>query len=721
MKFLMMRKIMKSKYKILSLVLLLAFASCSFTSKTFSDPDKDKLLVQVITFVLEQGHFDPIDLNDEFSAELFRDYLETVDPVKRYFYESDFNDFEKFKLTIDDQLKVSDITFFNIVNERMLKRFEEAKAIYKDVLSQPFDYSVDEDFDTDHENKPFPKNKKEMRERWRQQLKFSTLSNYDDIFTQEQLAKEKDPSYEMKTPAEIEEEARKSTLKSLDIYFEDYIDDQRREDWFAIYVNTIVEEFDPHTYYLAPKGKEDFDQRMSGKLEGIGARLQKRMDHIKIVELISGGPAWRSKELEVEDVILKVKQEDEQFPVDIVGMRINDAIKYIKGPKGTKVTLTVKKVDGSIRDVVITRDIVELVETYAKSSVVEKNDKKFGVINLPAFYVDFEDYKNINAAKDVKAEIERLKAEGMEGLVLDLRNNGGGSLPAVVEMAGLFIKDGPIVQVRSTGETKEVLKDRDKSISWDGPLVILVNEISASASEIMAAAMQDYKRAVVIGSKQTYGKGTVQNVINLNNMLRNSSSGDLGALALTTQKYYRINGGSVQLEGVKSDVKVPGRFSFIDVGEKDKDNPLPYDEIDAADFTPWENYFDYKTTIAKSEERMKNNAQMKLIEENAKWVKSKIDETVFSLNYEKYKEKLDSNEEEAKRFDVISNYKTNLTFDSHSYEKSLFNQDTTDLKEKRQRWHESLSQDIYIEEALNVLEDLKTAYPIKKVASTVKK
>ncbi|WP_345170518.1 carboxy terminal-processing peptidase [Algibacter aquimarinus] len=713
---------MKKNYKILSLLLLLAFASCSFTSKTtFTNPDKDKLLVQVITFVLEQGHFDPIDLDDDFSAELFKDYVEIIDPVKRYFYESDYKDFEKFKLSIDDQLKVSDITFFNVVNERMMKRFEEAKVIYKEVLSQPFDYTIDEEFDTDHENKPFVKNKREMQERWRQQLKFSTISNYDDIFTQEQLAKEKDPSYVMKTPEEIDKEARQATEKSLNIYFEDYIDDQTREDWFAIYVNTIVEEFDPHTYYLAPKGKEEFDTRMSGKLEGIGARLQKRMDYIKIVELISGGPAWRSKELEVEDVILKVKQEDEEFPVDIVGMRINDAIKYIKGPKGTKVTLTIKKVDGTIKDITITRDIVELVETYAKASVVEKNAKKYGVINLPAFYVDFKDYRNINAAKDVKKEIERLKAEGMEGLVLDLRNNGGGSLPAVVEMAGLFIKEGPVVQVRSTGETKEVLKDRDKSITWDGPLVILVNEISASASEIMAAAMQDYKRAVIIGSKQTYGKGTVQNVIDLNNMLRNSTSGDLGALALTTQKYYRINGGSVQLEGVKSDVKVPGRFSFIDVGEKDKDNPLPYDEIDAADYTLWENYFDYNSTIAKSKERMSNNEQLKLIEENAKWVKSKIDDTVFPLNYEKYKAKIDLNEMEAKRFEAISNYKSNLTFESHAYEKALFNSDTTDLKEKRERWHKSLSQDVYVEEALNVLEDLKTSYPIKKVASTVKK
>ena len=700
-------------------MLLLAFASCSFTSKKFSNPDKDKLLIQIITFVLDQGHFDPIALDDEFSAELFADYIEIVDPVKRYFYQSDYEDFEAFKLNIDDQLKATDITFFNVVNERMLKRIEEAKEIYKEVLSEPFDYTIDEDFDTNYENSTFAKNKRELKDRWRKQLKFSTLSNYDDILEEEKRAKVADPDYVLKSDEQIEKEAREATLKSINIYFEDYIDDQQREDWFAIYVNTIVEEYDPHTYYLAPKGKEDFDQRMSGKLEGIGARLQKRMDYIKIVELISGGPAWRSNKLEVEDVILKVKQEDEDVAVDIVGMRINDAIKYIKGPKGTKVTLTIKKVDGSVKDVEIVRDVVELVETYAKASIVEKDNMKFGIINLPAFYVDFQDYKNINAAKDVKEEIERLKADGMQGLVLDLRNNGGGSLPAVVDMAGLFIKDGPIVQVRSTDQPKEVLRDRDKSISWDGPLVILVNEISASASEIMAAAMQDYKRAIIIGGKQTYGKGTVQNVIDLNNMLRNNTSGDLGALALTRQKYYRINGGSVQLEGVKSDVNVPGRFSFIDVGEKDKDNPLPYDEIDAADYTPWDHYFDYDATIANSKKRMSTNGQLKLIEENAKWVKSKIDETVFSLNYKTYKAQLEANEAESKKFDAMSDYDSNLTFQSHGFEKALIAQDTTDLKEKRDRWHASLKKDVYVEEALNVLEDLKSAYPMKKVASTV--
>jgi len=712
-----MKNIMKRNYKVLLLMVLLAFASCSFTTKTFDDSDKDKMLIHIIKSVLEQLHFDPIEMDDAFSTELFSDYVDTMDPLKRYFYESDYKDFEKYKLTIDDQIKASDITFFNITHERIIKRIQEAKSLYKEILSQSFDYSKDETFDKNSDKSTYVKNRKEMKERWRQQLKFSTLTNYDDIYTEEKQTKEKDASYVMKTEEEIEKEAREATLKSLDIYFNDNIDDLKREDYFAVYVNSIVEEFDPHTYYLAPRNKEVFDQRMSGKLEGIGAGLQKRMDYIKVTYLVSGGPAWRGKELEMGDVILKVKQENENAPISIVGMRIDDAIKLIKGPKGTKVTLTIKKIDGTIRDITITRDIVELGETYAKSSLVEKNNKKFGVINLPSFYLDFNDYKKLNAAADVKKEIERLKEEGMEGLVLDLRNNGGGSLPAVVDMAGLFIKEGPIVQVRSTGKPKEILKDKDRSITWDGPLVILVNEISASASEIMAAAMQDYKRAIVIGSKQTYGKGTVQNVINLNNLVRGNTSGDLGSLALTTQKYYRINGGSVQLEGVKSDVTVPGRFSFIDVGEKDKENPLPWDEIDAAYYTVWDNYFDYEETIKKSKERMSNNEQLKLIEDNAKWVKSKIDETIVPLNYNKYTATNDLNEMESKRFDAISEYKTNLTFISHAYERNLYESDTTDLKEKRQRWHQSLSKDVYIEEALNVLEDLKMSYAIKKVAT----
>jgi carboxyl-terminal processing protease len=710
---------MKRKYNILMLVLLLAFGSCSFTTKVDDDPDKDKLLVQIVTLALEQLHFEPKDFNDAFSEDVYNTYLNRIDPLKRFFLKSDIEEFEKYKTLIDDELKVYDITFFNVTNTRLVQRMEEAKAYYKEVLDKPFDFNIDEDFDTDYKNHDYVKNKRKLKERWRQLLKFSTISNFDELIrTQEKglVATEENKPQEKKSMIALEVEARAETLKNLDAYYTDYVDDLERKDWFAMYINAIVEEFDPHTSYFAPTDKDRFDQQMSGKLEGIGARLQKRMDYTKIVEVISGGPAWRGEELEVGDIILKVRQENEKAAVSIVGMRIDDAIKLIKGPKGTKVILTLKKVDGTIEDITITRDIVELEETYAKSSTVIKNDKKYGVIHLPKFYIDFEDYNNRNAASDIRQEIERLKTEGMEGLVLDLRNNGGGSLKTVVDIAGLFIKDGPIVQVRSTKEPKEVLEDTDESIIWDGPLVIMVNELSASASEILAAAMQDYKRAIIIGSKQTYGKGTVQNVLDLNRMVRNSSHGDLGAIKITRQKFYRINGGSTQLEGVKSDIVVPDRYSFIDIGERDQDNPLPWDKIDAVKYEYWNSYFDYDTTISNSKARMENNTQLKLIEDNARWVKTQMDENTYSLNYKKYKAELNADEEKAKEFDAISKYTTNLTYESLPYETALFEKDTI-LKEKRVRWHENLSHDVYMEEALNVLDDLKMTYEIKKVAT----
>lgn len=732
---------MKKNYKLLLLVLLLAFASCSFTSKTFEDPNKDKLLIRLISYVLQEGHYSPRDFDDTFSEQVFNGYLKQLDPFKRYFYQSDIKEFEVYKDKLDDEIKKDEITFFNLTHQRLLERIEESKDIYKEILAKPFDYNRDEVFSTDYDTLPYVASKKEMKERWRLQLKFSTIANYDDLISQQDhtysdkktleevtnlhpdgtLNTEEKPKSDIKKSlSELEQEAREATLKSLNELY-GIIDDWERKDWFAVYVNAIVEEFDPHTFYYAPEDKDRFDVEMSGHYEGIGARLQKRMDAILVNEIISGGPAWRQNKLEVGDQILKVRQENEKEGVNVVGMRLDDAIKLIKGPLGTKVILTLKKVDGSIEDLMITRDIVELEETYAKSSTVVKDEKVFGVINLPRFYVDFNDYKNRNAASDIKLEIERLKAQGIEGLVLDLRNNGGGSLQTVVDMAGLFIKNGPIVQVKTAGEPKEVLKDNDRSIVWDGPLVILMNELSASASEILAAAMQDYKRAIVIGSKQTYGKGTVQNVLDLNRMVRNNTNGDMGALKFTTQKYYRINGGSTQLEGVKSDVIVPDRYSYINIGEKDQENPLKWDKIDAVSYDVWENYFDYDATISKSKERMSNNEQLKLIDENAKWVKKIRDRESYSLNYDKYKAALKVNEEEAKRFEKLSDYKTNLTFKSLPYEIALMENDSV-LKEKRNRWHESLSQDVYIEEALNVLNDLKMTYTIKtKVATTTVK
>ena len=454
---------------------------------------------------------------------------------------------------------------------------------------------------------------------------------------------------------------------------------------------------------------------MSGKYEGIGARLQKKMDKISITELISGGSAWRQNKLQVGDVILKVRQEDEDQAVSIVGMRLDDAVKLIKGPKGTNVILTLKRVDGTVEDLSIPRDEIELEETYAKSSIVKKSKYKFGVINLPKFYIDFEDVNSRNSTTDVKREIERLKDEGMDGLVLDLRNNGGGSLKTAVEIGGLFIKEGPIVQVRSTGEDRQVLKDRDPSVSWDGPLVILVNEFSASASEILAAAMQDYKRAIVIGSKQTYGKGTVQNVIDLNRMIRNNTNGDMGAFKFTTQKYYRINGGSTQLEGVKSDVVVPDRYSYIDLGEKDQDNPLSWDEIEPANYTVWQNSFNYETIIENSKSRLNSSLEIKLIDENARWIKTIRDNDVYQLNFDKYSQNIDLNELESKRFEDLSDYQSDLTFEPLLYELPIMEQDSV-FKINRNRWHENLAKDIYMEEALNVLNDLKNSYSTNNTA-----
>ncbi len=707
---------MKRNYYLLMLTILLAFGSCSFTSKTFDDPDKDKMLVQIITYILDRGHYSPKDLNDEFSAEVYSDYIENMDQFKRYFYQSDLDEFEAFKMQIDDQLKEYDLSFFNLTYQRLMQRMEESEELYIEILASSFNYTKNEEFNSDYENLPYVRNKRQLKDRWRLQLKYASIANYDDLLEDQNKELEKDANFDAKSNDEIEKEAREQTLNSLNEYY-DIIDDLERKDWFSVYINAIVGEFDPHTMYLAPEDKDVFDMRISGSFEGIGARLQKRMDEVKVNEIISGGPAWKGKDLEVGDIILKVKQEDEDQALSIVGMRLDNAIKFIKGPKGTKVTLTVKKVDGTFKDIEIIRDVVELEETYAKSSLVDRDDKIFGVINLPKFYADFDDFKNgRNSTTDLKLEIERLKEQGMEGLIIDLRNNLGGSLQTAVDIVGLFIKDGPVVQVKSPGEPKEVLKDKDKSIAWDGPLVLLVNELSASASEILAAAMQDYKRAIIIGSKQTHGKGSVQRFVDLNRMVRNNKSGDLGALKLTVQKYYRINGGSVQLEGVKSDIVLPDRYSYIDFGEREYENPLPYDLIDEVDYNLWDSYFDYDATIKKSKERLSNNDQLKLIEESAKWIKIIRDENVHPLNYDLYKQRLEIAEKEAERFEKITEYETDLTFKSLPYEKELFVTDTI-LKEKRERWHESLSQDVYMEEAINVLNDLKMSYSIKKVAT----
>ncbi|MBW4359290.1 carboxy terminal-processing peptidase [Flavobacterium taihuense] len=717
---------MKNNYRILIAVGCLSVTLFAFTanSKKAVDPDRDKLLLELLTFVIEKGHYNPAVIDNNFSKGVYKDYIAALDPSKRFFLQSDINEFSKFELELDDQLTNKDLTFFNLTYDRLMLRMEESSKIYKDILNTPFDYRIEEDFNVDYDKASFAKNTAELKEKWRKQIKLTTLSSLTDKQKLEVEKRIKNPVYVMKSDVVLEKETRDSSLESLNDSF-GFMYDLKRDDWFTLYINSIMSQFDPHTSYFAPEEKERFDTSMSGKFEGIGAQLQKKNDYIEISELISGGPAWRGKQLEKGDLIMKVAQSN-GVAVDIVGMRLTEVIKKIKGPKGSEVRLTVKKTDGTIQVISIIRDIIEIEETYVKSSVVEKNGLKYGIIYLPKFYIDFENKDRRDAGKDVALEVDRLKQSGVNGIVLDVRDDGGGSLSTVVNIAGLFIEEGPIVQIKTASKKKEILYDTDKEIKWDGPLVIMVNEFSASASEILAAAIQDYKRGIIVGSKQTYGKGTVQRVIDLNQYAKNSVFGDFGALKTTIQKFYRITGGSTQLDGVSSDIIMPDRYAYLKMGERDEAHALPWDKIDPTAYTVWNNTSKFEQAIINSKKRIEKDIYFQLIEENAKWIDSRSGENNYSLNIDKFKGAQNQIEETSKKFKPIVDYKNNLIFTSLPYELEGMTKDLI-LKEKRERWHENLSKDIYVEEALNVLDDLqpksivKTIIPIDKKGKLVKR
>jgi carboxyl-terminal processing protease len=689
------------KFRFLLLLIFSVGLFLSFQTKSNSDP-KDKALLTILKYVLTQGHYEPKAINDTFSEHVYSNFLESLDPSKRYFLQSDIDEFSNYKYLIDDQINTEDLTFFFLAYNRLTKRIEESKPYYKQILAKKFNFDSNETFNIDYKKSSFPKNEAEKIEIWRKQLKFSTLSLLSDKITIENDKKKEDNNYIVKSFNELEKEAREKTLTNLDDAFI-RIQELTYSDYFSSYINCISEEFDPHTTYFDPSVKKRFDISMAGKLEGIGARLQKRNDYTKVSELISGGPAWKQGDLEVGDLILKVAQGNGE-PVDIVGMRLDDAIEYIKGKKGTEVKLTVKKIDGTTAIISIIRDVVELEETFVKSSIVKKDNRVFGVINLPKFYIDFDEKNFRNSATDMAQEIERLKAEGAEGLVLDLRNNGGGSLKTAIEISGLFIDKGPVVQVKYRDRDADVKSDTDPKIQWDKPLVVLVNELSASASEIFAAAMQDYGRAVIIGGKQTYGKGTVQSVLDLNRY--HNLKEDIGALKMTIQKFYRINGGSTQLEGVHSDIMLPDRYTYMNIGERDLENPLKFDRVPQANYKLWNKYENFHQVINNSKKRIANNTYFKLIDKNAKWLKKSQDDTLIYLNYTAYKNDLEFHENESSKYDILRDYKSNLTYTSPLYEQKLIENDK-DLAEKRIAWHKNLQKDLYVEEALNVLSELK--------------
>lgn len=708
-----MKILKKTKIAILTFALLVSSLQASnFDFNTNNDPEKDRVIIFVLKNILTRGHYVVKTINDDFSEMVYDGFINSLDPNKRYFTQKDLKEFSQHKYQIDNQLKNDDITFYKLVYNRFLEKIKNAKSNYSQILDNEFNFNKKEEIDIDYEKVPFAKNENELIDYWRKQLKLQTLGRIQQKIELQDEKHKTDKNFKKKSFKELEKEARAEVHKNMnELYMR--IEELEHQDWFSTFLNSVVGAFDPHTTYMDPNIKERFDQDMSGKLEGIGARLQKKGIYTHVFELVSGGPAWKQGDLEPGDIILKVAQGDEE-PLDIVGMRLDDAIKFIKGKKGTEVQLTVKKkMDGSIKIISIIRDVVELEETFVKSSVVKKNNKKYAIIDLPKFYIDFDEQSYRDSAKDMEKEIDRLKKEGVDGLIIDLRNNGGGSLKTAIEIVGLFIEKGPVVQVKYRGENPIIKNDNDPKIKWDGKLVVLVNELSASASEIFAAAMQDYKRAVIIGGNQTYGKGTVQNILPINQFYPNYQK-DLGFLKMTIQKFYRVNGGSTQKEGVYSDIAIPSRYSYMKFGERDLEGALAWDKVAQAKYVPTNTYSNFRDVVYNSKQRISKDPKYKLINDYAKWLKKNQDDTSYSLNYKMFVQEAKKREDEAKRFNSVFEYQSNLTFESPLYEKSLLSKDPN-LGDKRKAWHESLAKDLYISEALNVLDDLKLRTPVELV------
>ena len=691
---------MKLRISIIITFITIAIFGFKLNNEKLSDPEKEKVLLEIVKYVVERGHYNSIELDDDFSVKIFDDFISKLDPQKRFFTGNDIRQLNRFKYKIDDQIKNYQLEFFEETYKTYNQRVSDAKLFVDKVFETDFDFSEDEFIDLNNDSIPFSSGKNQLFERWRKQIKYSVL----DIVTQRFSSDSLDFN-------EIKTNAISTVNKNTNDFF-DYANELDRDDWFSVFVNSFVSQFDPHTFYFKPDDKEKFDVSISGKFDGIGARLSRADGNVKIVDVIIGGPVWRDKLLDVGDVILAVGQGDDEL-VSIYGMKLDDSIKLIKGPAGTIVTLRVKKIDGQIQDVKIKRDEVELEETFAKSTVISKNDNNYGYISLPKFYADFDNYKNRNSANDVKNEIIKLKNNGIQGLILDLRNNGGGSLQTVVEMTGLFIEKGPVVQVKSIGNRKKVLYDRDPQVYWDGPLVLLINEMSASASEIISAALQDYNRAIIIGSEKSFGKGTVQNIVDLNRFISNTDY-DMGALKVTTDIFYRINGESVQLEGVQSDIIIPDSYMYIFNGERDEKNPIKWDKIGPATYTKWNKYSD-KFNYVKDQinKKLDQNKLINNIYDRAEWIRNQQNQKNVPLNIIEYKKYQKNQKQKASQFDNISKYQNELSFNLLKAEKPFINANK-ELFEARTKWHESLSKDIYIDQAVNALDlidnSIKTNY-----------
>lgn len=665
-------------------------------------PSKNETILRYVGAMLEQGHYSPKKIDDTFSKEIFSEFLKRLDPSKRILLEKDVAKLRKYETTIDDEIHGSPLAFFAAADEIYKNRIVEAEEIYKNYIEKPFEFTKDDVLELDADKVDFASNDSERKERWRKYLKWQTLDRYLDA--QETQEKNKDKKdFVVKSDQELEKEARAKVKKAMDKYFDrlrNKFDENQR---FAMLVNTITNEMDPHTDFFPPVEKRSFDERLSGRFFGIGALLQQEDDKIKIKTVTTGGPAWKSGEIQANDFIVKVAQATGEAE-DITGYTTDDAVKLIRGAEGSEVKITVQKPDGTLKTVSLIRAELKLDETFARSVIINSGKHKIGLIDLPAFYADFQRPQAARCSQDVAKEVARLKAEGVEGIILDIRDNGGGSLQEVVNMVGLFIKTGPVVQIRDRAGRPSQMGDNDPTVLYDGPLVVMVNERSASASEIFASAIQDYKRGVVVGSSSTFGKGTVQRAFPVGGNGNGSGAGDLGAVHLTLQKYYRVDGGATQLKGVESDIVLPGLYEAYKVREKDSPNALVWDEMPKASYQTWTYAPDLVALQQKSSERLTTNNVFKQIKDNTN-ILADNRKTARSLEIQKYKAQQKEVRDISTKVRNLTQLKEDLSVANLSSDLEAINSDSL-KKDRNDFWVKYLKKDVYLGETLNIMNDV---------------
>ncbi len=664
------------------------------------DITKNQAIEQTIMMMINSGHYSPKAINDDFSKKVFDKYIEISDYGKLFLIQSDIDELKKYEYLIDDEIKQGKTEFYDLVSARIKQRIAETDTFYKEALLKPFDFNGNEVIELDGKKLNWAENKEALKNRWYLSMKYRALARFEEL--KEQQKKASDKKEKDKTDAQLEIDARESVKKNMEFYFKrlNKISDTDR---FASYMNSICHVVDPHTDFFPPKDKQRFDEEMSGKFFGIGAVLQNEDGNCKIKSIVVGSPCWKEGHLKVGDVILKVAQQNED-PVEISGWDIEEIVSIIRGKDGSLVTLTVKHLDGSVEEIIIKRGKVEREETFAKSSIIKEGNSKIGYILLPEFYADFQDAGGRRCATDMKIEINKLKDENVDGIIVDLRNNGGGSLTDVVEIGGLFVNKGPMVQVKSKSENAQSMNVRSSEALYNGPLVILINQASASASEILAAAMQDYKRAIIMGST-SFGKGTVQRVFPIDDFFQGDRSLlPFGSLKLTLQKFYRINGGSTQLKGVTPDIKIPDLYHLIDIGERKDSNSLVWDQIAKVDYKPLTPSVDFQDLISKSTKRINSDPTFDLINKNAIRVKKQSEDNKYSLNRVKFVEQMKEAKEFSKKLEDIEKSKKTLAVNNLKKDLSNIQKDTSSIT-KNNEWLKTIKKDPYIIEASNVVLD----------------